>query len=59
MAFEKIAARPYRYFDPAPGGEVNWTQREEVERFEEVFDRAVSRCLNFGPTGVFLSGGLD
>ena len=51
--------RHYRYWDPAPGGEVNWTRQEEVERFDEVFDRAVGRCLSFGTTGVFLSGGLD
>ena len=59
MCFSKGDARLYRYWDPAPGGEVNWTGREEVARFEEVFDRAVSRSLSFGPTGIFLSGGLD
>jgi asparagine synthetase B (glutamine-hydrolysing) len=59
MVFERNQVRPKRYWDPAPGGEVNWTRREEVERFDEVFDRAVGRCLSFGSTGIFLSGGLD
>lgn len=49
----------YRYWDPAPDGKVNWIQPEELERFDEMFDRAVSRCLSFGPAAIFLSGGLD
>ena len=56
---ERQQVRHYRYWDPAPGGEVNWTRADEVERFDEIFDRAVGRCLSFGQTGVFLSGGLD
>src|SRR4029077_17671555 len=59
MIFERDQVRPKRYWDPAPDGKVNWTRREEVDRFDEVFDLAVGRCLSFGPTGVFLSGGLD
>ena len=58
-SFERNTVRTRRYWDPAPDGEVNWTQREEIEKFDEVFDRAVDRCLSFGPSGVFLSGGLD
>jgi asparagine synthetase B (glutamine-hydrolysing) len=51
--------RSLRYWDPAPDGKVNWLTPEEVERFDEVLDRAVRRCLSFGPAGIFLSGGLD
>ena len=49
----------YRYWDPAPDGTVNWIKPDELERFDELFDRAVSRCLSFGPAAIFLSGGLD
>lgn len=48
-----------RYWDPAPDGKVKWLTPDEVEQFDEVLDRAVSRCLKLGPTGIFLSGGLD
>lgn len=51
--------RVFRYWDPAPNGEVEWLRPEEVERFDEVLDRAVSRLLNLGPACVFLSGGFD
>ena len=59
ICFERGNLRLNRYWDPAPGGEVNWTGPAEVERFEELFDRAVKRCMSLGPTGIFLSGGLD
>jgi asparagine synthetase B (glutamine-hydrolysing) len=51
--------RTYRYWDPAPDGEVKWLAPEEVERFDDLLERAVSRCLSVGPAGIFLSGGLD
>jgi len=51
--------RSYRYWDPSPNGEVKWLTADEVEQWDEVFDRAVSRRLHNGPTGIFLSGGLD
>ena len=51
--------RSYRYWDPQPETEVNWLKPEEVERFDEVLDQAVDRCLSLGPAGIFLSGGLD
>jgi asparagine synthase (glutamine-hydrolysing) len=47
-----------RYWDPSQGG-VQWLSGEEVEQFEEVFDRAVTRCLQRGRAGIFLSGGFD
>ncbi len=59
ISFERNNVRKHRYWDPAPEGIVNWTGPAEVERFDEFLDRAVSRCLSFGPAGIFLSGGLD
>lgn len=49
----------FRYWDPAPNGEVKWLTADDIEQFDHLLDRAVSRCLQFGPAGVFLSGGLD
>ncbi len=50
-----------RYWDPVPqDGEVNWVREEELQDlFDAAFERAVERTLGFGPTGLFLSGGLD
>ncbi len=48
-----------RYWDPAPNDEVNWLTADDIEQFDDLLDRAVSRCLQFGPASVFLSGGLD
>ena len=49
-----------RYWDPAPVDRpVQWLTAEQASRFDEVFDRAVKRCLCHGQTGIFLSGGLD
>jgi asparagine synthase (glutamine-hydrolysing) len=52
--------RLFRYWDPAPPDRpMPWVGPDEVEQFEGLFRQAVDRCLAFGPTGVFLSGGLD
>jgi asparagine synthetase B (glutamine-hydrolysing) len=59
MCFENNTVRWHRYWDPAPDGRVNWGGPAEVEKFDELFDQAVSRCMSIGPTGIFLSGGLD
>jgi len=49
-----------RYWDPMPDDRpVQWLTAEETARFDEVFNQAVDRCLHNGPTGIFLSGGLD
>jgi asparagine synthetase B (glutamine-hydrolysing) len=49
-----------RYWDPMPEDQpARWLTPEETERFDEVFDRAIDRCIHSGHTGVFLSGGLD
>jgi asparagine synthase (glutamine-hydrolysing) len=49
-----------RYWDPAPPGQaVAWLSEDEAEEFGEVLERAVSRCLQMGAGGIYLSGGLD
>ena len=52
--------RLMRTWDPIPENKpIEWLTTEEANRFDDVFDRAVDRCLSNGPTGIFLSGGLD
>jgi asparagine synthetase B (glutamine-hydrolysing) len=49
-----------RYWDPAPVDQpVQWLTAEQVSCFDDVFERAVKRCLCHGQTGILLSGGLD
>ncbi|HEY1859793.1 MAG TPA: asparagine synthase-related protein, partial [Gemmataceae bacterium] len=49
-----------RYWDPAPVGRpLQWLTPEEASGFDDVFERAVKRCLCHGRAGIFLSGGLD
>ena len=49
-----------RYWDPMPLGPApGWLMTKETVRFDEVLHRAIDRCLKNGPTGVYLSGGLD
>jgi asparagine synthase (glutamine-hydrolysing) len=52
--------RLFRHWDPSPPDQpMRWVSGEEFEQFDGLFRQAVDRCLQFGPTGVFLSGGLD
>ena len=49
-----------RYWDPAPPGTpVPWADDEELESFDTLLDQAVNRSLAFGPTAIYLSGGMD
>lgn len=49
-----------RYWDPAPAGTaIKWVREDEIEQFEELLVQAVNRYLGLGPTGIYLSGGLD
>ena len=49
-----------RYWDPAPPDRVvDWIQDDELGRFDDLFTRAVERCVGAGPAGVYLSSGLD
>jgi asparagine synthase (glutamine-hydrolysing) len=42
-----------------PGDGVDWIREDELERFDELLDQAVERCLCLGPAAIYLSGGLD
>jgi asparagine synthase (glutamine-hydrolysing) len=50
-----------RYWDPAREDEpVAWVTADDLDRFDDVFTRAVARCsASAGRTAVFLSGGVD
>ncbi len=49
-----------RYWElPIPGAGVDWIREDELERFDELLDQAVDRCLRLGPAAIYLSGGLD
>jgi len=49
-----------RYWDPSPPDRpVDWATDEEVDRFDDLLDQAIDRWLDFGPAGIYLSGGLD
>ena len=49
-----------RYWElPIPGVGVDWVREDELERFDELLDQAVERCLRLGPAAIYLSGGLD
>jgi asparagine synthetase B (glutamine-hydrolysing) len=50
----------HRYWNPAPDeSAIDWLSTPGAIGFDERFDRAVDRCLEGGPAGIFLSGGLD
>jgi asparagine synthetase B (glutamine-hydrolysing) len=52
--------RLYRHWKPAPlDGPIDWIDESEVESFDRLLEQAVIRCLQRGPSGIFLSGGLD
>jgi asparagine synthase (glutamine-hydrolysing) len=52
--------RLHRSWDPLPEDRpIEWLTAGETARFDEVFDRAVDRCLATGPSAIYLSGGLD
>jgi asparagine synthase (glutamine-hydrolysing) len=50
----------FRYWDPHPPDDSSlWIKEDEVGRFDELLTQAVDRFLELGPTGIYLSGGLD
>lgn len=54
------ALKVSRYWDPFPAGrEIEWIDEDQFERLDELLAQAVVRCLRLGPTGIFLSGGVD
>jgi len=48
-----------RYWDVSSKGFLKVTEAEALDMFDRALDRAVSRCLARGKSGIFLSGGLD
>jgi asparagine synthase (glutamine-hydrolysing) len=49
-----------RYWDPAPPDRpIEWITEDDLDRFDDLLDRAVARTLSMGPAGIYLSGGLD
>lgn len=60
LVVTRTGRRVERYWDPAPVGEpVNWVTEDELETFDARFGAAVTRAMDQGRTGIFLSGGLD
>ena len=60
LQLDESPPRIVRYWDPAPpGAPIDWVGDEEVDRFDELLDQAVGRCLALGRSGIQLSGGLD
>jgi len=59
MRVARGGSSTYRYWDPAPGDKVSWLTPEDLERFDELLDQAVARCVSLGSVGILLSGGLD
>jgi asparagine synthase (glutamine-hydrolysing) len=59
LRFENGRLRIERYWEP-PQATVTMPEREAVERFRELFDRAVRKQLVADvPVGILLSGGVD
>jgi asparagine synthase (glutamine-hydrolysing) len=49
-----------RYWSIAvPGAGAEPANMDELEQFDELMEQAVNRCVELGPSGIFLSGGLD
>jgi len=51
----------HRYWDPAPPGEApSWIPDDQSqEKFDELLEQAVARCVAAEPAGISLSGGVD
>lgn len=53
-------SRVHRYWDPGePGGEKGLTPHEAATQFDALLRQAADRCLEAGPIGIYLSGGID
>ena len=49
-----------RYWDPWPTDQrIEWLNAQDLDRFDEVFARAVARTTDMGAPAIFLSGGVD
>jgi asparagine synthetase B (glutamine-hydrolysing) len=55
-----VHVAPYRFWNPLPaGGDGKFLKADELGRFEETLTNSVNRCLERGPVGIYLSGGMD
>jgi asparagine synthase (glutamine-hydrolysing) len=60
LRVDRTARKVIRHWDPGPPEEpIRWISEDDVEQFEGLLDQAVERCLAWGPTAMYLSGGLD
>jgi asparagine synthase (glutamine-hydrolysing) len=60
ITLQGATASVYRYWDPLPDDEdVQWLGEEELEAFEPMLNRAVSRATQGLSPAVLLSGGVD
>jgi asparagine synthase (glutamine-hydrolysing) len=60
LVAERGRTRIGRYWSPvAHDGTVNWVSEDELERFGDLLGAAVARFVDLGPSGIYLSGGLD
>ncbi|MEO6212399.1 MAG: asparagine synthase-related protein [Vicinamibacterales bacterium] len=60
LSVSSTGRRTDRYWDPAPPGEpVTWLTESDLDQFDDAFSQAIDRCMQVGPSGIFLSGGLD
>lgn len=49
-----------RYWDPVPPDlPFHRVREDELERFDALLGQAVTRCLELGRSGIYLSGGID
>jgi asparagine synthetase B (glutamine-hydrolysing) len=49
-----------RYWDLVPDdGRFEWNSEATTEGLAEVMELAVRRCMSLGPSGIYLSGGID
>ncbi len=60
IRFSKDGRQVFRYWYSFPeDGQVDFFTDEQGTGFDQTFEKAVSRCMQLGDSGIFLSGGLD
>ena len=60
LVIERGVRQEERHWLPPPAGAgADWVTEDELPRFGDLLDEAVSRPLSRGRGGIFLSGGLD
>jgi len=60
LKFRRGRLEVFRYWDPlTPGKPVQWVGREELAEFPQLLRTSVERAMQYGQTGILLSGGFD